>query len=161
MPSFDVVSKVDVSELDNAINGIGREVKQRYDFKGTDCVIERAGDKVTIQADNEVLLRQMQELLAQYCVKRGVNHESLEYKTPEAATKGSLRQEVVVRQGIEQDISKKIVQAIKGSKLKVQLAIQGDEVRVTGKNRDDLQAAIDQMKEMKLGLPLQYINFRD
>jgi uncharacterized protein YajQ (UPF0234 family) len=158
MPSFDVVSKVDVSELDNAINGIGREVKQRYDFKGTDCVIERAGDKVTIQADNEVLLRQMQELLAQYCVKRGVNHESLEYKTPEAATKG---QEVVVRQGIEQDISKKIVQAIKGSKLKVQLAIQGDEVRVTGKNRDDLQAAIDQMKEMKLGLPLQYINFRD
>ena len=161
MPSFDVVSKVDVSELDNAINGIGREVKQRYDFKGSSCTVERSGNQVTILADNEVLLRQMQELLAQYCVKRGVNHESLEYKTPEAAAKGSLRQEVVVRQGIEQDISKKIVQAIKGTKIKVQLAIQGDEVRVTGKNRDDLQAAIEQMKEMKLGLPLQYVNFRD
>ena len=161
MPSFDVVSKVDLSELDNAINGIEREVKQRYDFKGTACEIERSGEKVTILADNEVLLRQMQELLATYCVKRSVPHESLEYKTPESAAKGALRQEVTVRQGIEQAISKKIIQAVKGSKLKVQLTIQGDELRVTGKNRDDLQAAIEQMKEMKLDLPLQYVNFRD
>ena len=161
MPSFDVVSKVDVSEVDNAINGIGREVKQRYDFKGTACVVERSGNIVTILADNQVLLRQMQELLATYCVKRGVNHESLEYKNPESAAQGALRQEVTLRQGITQDISKKIIQSIKGSKLKVQLVIQGDEVRVTGKNRDDLQAAIGHMKEMKLDLPLQYVNFRD
>ena len=161
MPSFDVVSRVDVSELDNALNGISREVKQRYDFKGSMCTIERSGNNLTILADNEVLLRQMRELLFQYCARRGVNNESLEYKSPVPAAKGSLRQEVVVRQGIDQDISRKIIKMVKGTKIKVQLAIQGDEVRVTGKKRDDLQEAIEKIKEMQVGLPLQYVNFRD
>jgi uncharacterized protein YajQ (UPF0234 family) len=161
MPSFDVVSKTDISEVDNALNSVAREVKQRYDLKGRMCSIERSGNSITITADNDMLLRQMHELLHTYCVRRGVDDAVLEFKTPQDATKGSLRQEVVIRQGISQATSKQVVKMVKGSKLKVQVAIQGDELRVTGKKRDDLQQTIAALKEMKVDLPFQYVNFRD
>jgi uncharacterized protein YajQ (UPF0234 family) len=161
MPAFDVVSRTDIPELDNALNGVEREIKQRYDLKGTMCSIERTGNSLTIVADNDMLLRQLQELLNTYCTRRGVDIDALDYKTPQSATKGSLRQEVVVRQGIDQATGRQIVKMVKGQKLKVQVAIQGDELRITGKKRDDLQETIAALKEMKTDMPLQYINFRD
>lgn len=161
MPSFDVVSKTDMQELDNALNGVGREAKQRYDLKGTMCSVERSGNTVTITADNELLLRQMHELVQVYCARRGVNSSSLNFKNPQSATQGSLRQEATIQQGIDETTGKKIVKTIKGSKIKVQVSIQGDELRVSGKKRDELQQTIEILKDMKLEMPLQYINFRD
>jgi hypothetical protein len=161
MPTFDVVSKTDLAEVDNALNGIEREVKQRYDLKGTMCSLERSGNALTMTADHAMLLRQMHDLLYTYCGRRGVDTRSLEFKTPQNATKGSLRQEILIRQGIDQVLGKQIIKMLKGGKLKVQAAIQGDELRISGKNRDDLQHAIESIKGMELTVPLQYVNFRD
>jgi len=161
MPSFDVVSRVNFPELDNAVNGVGREVKQRYDLKGTMCSVERSGNYLTITADNEMLLRQLHELLYTYCARRKVDSAVLDFKTPQNAAKGSLRQQVDIRQGIDQDTGRKIVKMMKGMKLKVQVVIQGDELRITGKKRDDLQQAIESIREMRVEMPLQYINFRE
>ena len=161
MPTFDVVSKPNIPEVDNAVNGIEREVKQRFDLKGRMCSVERSGNTLTITADNDMLLRQMKDLLHTYCARRGVDSGFLDFKSPQDATKGSLRQDVLIRQGIDQALGKEIIKMIKGSKLKVQVAIQGDELRISGKQRDDLQITIESIKEMKITLPLQYINFRD
>ena len=161
MPTFDVVSKTNISEVDNALNGVAREVKQRYDLKGTMCSIERSGNILTITADNDMLLRQMHELLHTYCARRGVDDGVMDFNPRQNATKGSLRQEVVIRQGIDEPTSRQIVKMVKSSKLRVQVAIQGDELRITGKKRDDLQQAIAAIKEMKFDLPFQYVNFRD
>ena len=161
MPSLDVVSKTNIAEVDNVLNSIAREVKQRFDFKGTMCSIERSGNTITITADNNILLRQMHDLLYTYCGRRGVDSRFLDFKSPRNATKGSLRQEVLILQGIDQTLGKQIIKMIKGSKLKVQVAIQGDELRISGKKRDDLQLTIESIKEMEITLPLQYINFRD
>ena len=161
MPSLDVVSKTNIAEVDNALNGIAREVKQRYDLKGRMCSIERSDTTLTITADNNMLLRQMHDLLYTYCARRGVDRGFLDFKSPQNATKGSLRQEVLIRQGIDQALGKQIIKMVKGSKLKVQVAIQGDELRISGKKRDDLQLTIESIKEMKVTLPLQYVNFRD
>jgi hypothetical protein len=161
MPSLDVVSKTDIAEVDNALNGIGREVKQRFDLKGTMCSIDRSGNTLTIVADSNMLLQQMHDLLYTYCARRGVDSRFLDFKSPQNATKGSLRQEVLIRQGIDQALGKQIIKMIKGTKLKVQVALQGDELRISGKKRDDLQLTIESIKEMEIKLPLQYINFRD
>ena len=161
MPSFDVVSKTNMSEVDNALNGIAREVKQRFDLKERMCSIERSGNTLTITADNDMLLRQMHDLLHTYCGRRGVDSKVLDFKSPQNATKGSLRQEVLIRQGIDQALGRQIIKMVKGSKLKVQIVIQGDELRISGNKRDDLQHTIEAIKEMKVELPLQYINFRD
>ena len=161
MPSFDVVSRTNISEVDNALNGVAREVKQRYDLKGRMCSIERSGNILTITADNDMLLRQMHELLHIYCTRRGVDDGVMNFKPRQNATKGSLRQEVVIRQGIDEATSRQIVKMVKGSKLRVQVAIQGDELRITGKKRDDLQQTIAAIKETKFDLPFQYVNFRD
>lgn len=161
MPSFDVVSKTNIPELDNALNGVGREVKQRYDLKGTMCLAERSGDIVTITADNDMLLSQMHQLLRVYCTRRGVDIDALEFRPPQDAAKGTLRQEVIIRQGIDDTTGRRIIKTVKGAKLKVQIAIQGDELRITGKKRDDLQEAIAVIKDMEIDLPLQYVNFRD
>lgn len=161
MPSFDVVSKTDLNELDNALNGIGREVKQRYDFKGSICSVERSGNSITINADNDMLLRQMHQLLHAYCTRRGVDSKVLDYKPPENATKGTLRQQVLILQGIDDPTARKIIKKVKSTKLKVQIAIQNDELRVTGKKRDDLQQTITTIKDMEFDLPLQFVNFRE
>ena len=161
MPSFDIVSKTDVHEVDNAIAGVAREIGTRFDFKGSKCTIARTENAITILADDDMKLKQMQELLRVYMTRRKLDPAALDFLTPERASGDALRQVVNIRQGIGQDISKRIVKEIKGSKLKVQAAIQGDEVRISGKKRDDLQEAIVLVKSLKLERPLQYLNFRD
>ncbi len=161
MPSFDIVSRTDLPEVDNAINAMRREIDQRFDFKGSSCSIERDEALLTILADDDLKLRQMHELLKGHLTRRKVDAGALDFQEPEKAAGQSVRQKVVVRQGVPSELSKKIVKEIKAAKMKVQVAIQGDELRVTGKKRDDLQAAIQTVKGMKLDLPLQYVNFRD
>lgn len=161
MPSFDVVCKTDLPEVDNALNGVNREVNQRYDLKDEMCSIERSGSNLIVTAGNDMLLKQMHQLLHSYCGRRGVDSAVLDFKTPQNAAKGSLRQEVVIRQGIDESTAKRIIKVIKGSKFKVQASVQGDEVRVTGKKRDELQQTITMLKEMEVDLPLQYVNFRE
>jgi uncharacterized protein YajQ (UPF0234 family) len=161
MPSFDVVSKTDLAEVDNAVNGILREAGQRYDLKGTMCSVDRSDDVLTITADDDMRLRQMHELIHTYWARRGIDSRGLEFKTPESATKGSLRQQVTIKQGVDGDLGRRIVKAVKAAKIKVQVAIQGDELHVSGKKRDDLQEAIASIKEMGIEQPLQYVNFRE
>ena len=161
MPTFDIVSRTDLPEVDNALNAMQREIAQRFDFKGSQCSIERNENTLTIVADDDLKLRQMHELLKGHAARRKVDAAAFDFQTPEKASGNTLRQSVVIQQGVGSELAKRIVKEIKGSKLKVQVAIQGDELRVTGKKRDDLQAAIAQVKDMKLDQPLQYVNFRD
>jgi len=161
MPSFDIVSRTDMPEVDNAVNGAMREIGTRYDFKGSACSIERKDDTLQILADDDMKLRQVQELLRGYLAKRKVDVGAFEFGTPEKASGNALRQTVAIKQGVERELAQKLVKAVKQSKLKVQVAIQGDELRVSGKKRDDLQDAIALVKGMKIAQPLQYVNFRD
>jgi cyclic-di-GMP-binding protein len=161
MPSFDVVSKLDLAEVDNALAGISREIGTRFDFKGSKCSIERQEGALTILADDDLKLKQMHELLKTYLTRRKVDAGSLDFKTPEKASGNAVRQTVALRQGIDKELAKRLVREIKDSKLKVQVAIQGDELRVTGKKRDDLQAAIAHLRGLKIEQPLQYVNFRE
>ncbi len=161
MPSFDIVSKTDLAEVENAVNNVKREMSQRYDFKGSKCSIEQNGSELTILADDDMKLRQMHELLQGHLARRKVDVAILDYQEPETAAGTSLRQKVLVKQGIDQDLARKIIKEIKGTKTKVQVTIQGDELRVTGKKRDDLQNIIQFVRDLSLEHPLQYVNFRD
>jgi uncharacterized protein YajQ (UPF0234 family) len=161
MPSFDIVSKTDLAEVDNALHGMVREIGQRFDFKGSKCTIERLESVLTINADDALKLKQMHELLKTHLTRRKLDAGALEFKDPEKATGNTVRQTVIVRQGLAADLAKRIVREIKDGKLKVQVAIQGDELRVTGKKRDDLQTAIQLVRGLKIEQPLQYVNFRD
>lgn len=161
MPSFDIVAKTDLAEVDNAVQNMVREIATRYDFKGSKCRIERKDELLTLNADDDLKLKQMHELLQGHMARRNIEAGVLEYKEPEKAAGQSVRQTVVIKQGIDKELAKKIVKDLKETKLKVQAAIQGDEVRVTGKARDDLQDAIAAVKAMKTELPLQFVNFRD
>src|SRR3546814_363868 len=161
MPSFDIVSKTDVHEVDNALDGVRREIGQRFDFKGSHCSIERKESEITILADDDLKLKQMHELLRTYLTRRKVDAGALEFKDPEKASGNMVRQVGTIKQGIDKDLARQITKEIKGSKLKVQAAIQGDELRIPGKKRDDLQAAIALVNDLKVEQPLQYINFRD
>lgn len=161
MPSFDIVSRTNIPEVDNAVQGAMREIGTRYDFKGSSSSIERNDETLLIKADDELKLKQVQELLRGHMAKRKVDVGALDFQTPEKAFGNSVRQTVTIKQGVERELAQKIVKTIKGSKLKVQVAIQGDELRVTGKKRDDLQAAMALIKDSKVGQPLQYVNFRD
>jgi uncharacterized protein YajQ (UPF0234 family) len=161
MPSFDIVSKLDLAEVDNALAGLAREISTRFDFKDSKSSVERNEGALTIHADDALKLRQVQELLRMHMVRRKVDPGALDFKDPEKASGQSVRQTVALRQGIDQELGKRIVRAIKDSKLKVQAAIQGDELRISGKKRDDLQDAIALVRGLKLEQPLQYVNFRD
>lgn len=161
MPSFDVVSKTDLAEVDNAVQGVAREIGTRFDFKGSKCTIERKETTISLFADDEMKLRQMQELLRGYMVRRKLDSGALEFKDSERATGQALRQQVIVKQGIDQTLAKRIVKELKDSKIKVQAAIQGDELRVIGKKKDDLQQAIAAVRSLKIEQPLQFVNFRD
>ena len=160
MPSFDIVSKTDVHEVDNAIAGVLREIGQRFDFKGSNCTMTREKDAITILADDETKLRQMQELLKGYMTRRKLDPAALDFQKPEAASGNTLRQTVAIKQGVGGETGKRIAKEIKESKIKVQVAIQGDELRVSGKKLDDLQAVIAMVRGMKLDLPLQFVNMR-
>jgi uncharacterized protein YajQ (UPF0234 family) len=161
MPSFDIVSKTDLAEVDNALDGIRREIAQRFDFKGSKCTLERKDDDITLLADDEPKLKQMQDLMKVYFTRRNVDPKALDFKTQERAAGDALRQVVTVKQGIDRELAKTLTTKIKDSKIKVQVSIQGDELRVAGKKRDDLQEAIALVKKLEVDQPLQYVNFRD
>jgi hypothetical protein len=161
MPSFDIVSRVDLAEVDNGLAGISREIATRFDFKGSKCTILRSEGVITIVADDDLKLKQVHELLKVHLTRRKVDAGALDYKPPEKAAGNTLRQTIELRQGIDATLAKELVRALKDSKLKVQAAVQGGELRVTGKKRDDLQAAIAALRELKIEQPLQYLNFRE
>ena len=161
MPSFDIVSKTDLSEIDNALANMVREMSQRYDFKGSQSRIERKEVEITINADDELKLKQMHELLQGHLARRKIEPGVLDYKSVEKAAGQAVRQKALIRQGIDRELTKRIVKEIKDGKFKVQVTVQGDELRVSGKKRDDLQAVIQHVKGLSVELPLQYVNFRD
>jgi len=161
MPSFDVVSKLDQHEVDNAINQAGKEIAQRYDFKGTETTIEQTEEGIVIRANSEGRLDAARDVLETKMVRRQVSLKSLDPQQPQPAGGKMWRQLIKLKEGVSKEKAKDIVKAIKDSKLKVQASVQGDTVRVSGKKRDDLQAAISAIRDSSLDLPLQYINFRD
>lgn len=161
MPSFDVVSKTDLAEVGNAVQGVVREISTRFDFKGSKSSVEHNGAEITILADDTLKLKQLQELVKGYFVRRKLDPACLDWQTEEPASGNTVRQKILVKQGIDRETAKAIVKAIKDSKLKVQAAIQGDELRVTGKKRDELQEAIALTRTLKLDRPVQFVNFRE
>jgi uncharacterized protein YajQ (UPF0234 family) len=161
MPSFDIVSRTELPEVDNAIQGALREIATRFDFKGSRCDIERTDETIVLKADDDMKLRQVQELLRGYLARRKVEVGAFDFQKAEAAAGNTVRQAVVIRQGVDRDLAQKIVKAVKASKLKVQVAIQGAELRVTGKKRDDLQAVVALVRKQENEQPLQFVNFRD
>jgi cyclic-di-GMP-binding protein len=160
MPSFDIVSTVDMQEVDNAINQTVKEIAQRYDFKKSKSEVTLEKDTVKILADDDFRLKAIVDILQSKCIKRGVSLKTLKYGTPEPASGGMIRQIVSIQQGISKEKGKEVIAVIKETKLKVQAQIQEDQVRVTGKNIDDLQEVIGLLKGKDLGIELQYINFR-
>ncbi len=161
MPSFDVVSRTDLMEVDNAINGVKREIKQRFDLAGTKCDIERTDNTLTMIADDTMKLTQLEDLLRKYLARRNVDQGAFEFKATQNAAGGTIRRTISIRQGIDADLGRKITKAVQGTKIKVQVAIQGSELHMSGKKRDDLQDTIAFIKEMDIEQPLQYVNFRD
>ena len=161
MPSFDVVSEVNLAEIENAVQNVTREISTRYDFKGSQSTVELKDGTLKVFADDELKLKQVLEILRGNLSKRGVEPGQLEYGKEEKATGMAVRQSITVKEGIDKETAKKIVKAIKGEKVKVQVSIQGEELRVTGKKRDDLQATMEFIKSMDLEQPVQFKNFRD
>ena len=165
MPSFDIVSEVKQVEVNNAIDQANKEITNRFDFKGSDARIEyKEKDKVhtlTLHADDDFKLSQVTDIMIGKLTKRGIDIRSLKYGDAEKVSGNKVKQAVTVRTGVEQELAKKIVKAVKESKLKVQASIQGDAVRVSGAKRDDLQSAIALVKKTVTDFPLQYQNFRD
>lgn len=162
MPSFDIVSEVDMQEIDNAINQAKKEIAQRYDFKGSKSEIKwEKGEEVTILGDDDYKLGAVVDILQTKLVKRGISVKALKYGEVEDAGGDMKRQVIKIIQGIDKEKGKEIVKLIKGTKLKVQSQIQENQVRVTGKKIDDLQEVIAFLKEKDLGVPLQYENMRD
>lgn len=160
MPSFDIVSEIDLQEVRNAVDQANRETSTRFDFKGVKVSFELADGKILMVAEQEFQLNQMMDILRQKLVKRSVDLKALDPKDP-VTTLNAARQEILLKQGVDTETAKSMVKRIKGSKLKVQAQIQGDQVRVTGKNRDDLQEAIASLRGEDWGLPLKFSNFRD
>jgi uncharacterized protein YajQ (UPF0234 family) len=160
MPSFDVVSDFDAHEARNGVDQASREVNTRFDFKGTGSKFELDEQVITMTSQSDFQLQQMLDILRQKLAKRGIDLACLEEKEPEFSG-SEARQQIILRKGIDSDLARKLVKMVKSSKLKVQAAVQGDKLRISGKKRDDLQAAIAFLKEADIELPLQYENFRD
>ena len=160
MPSFDVVSEIDHHELTNAIDQANREIGTRFDFKGTNSKIEMVDESLTITSASEFQVKQIHDILENKVAKRGIDVRCLEYGDI-IENNNQARQQVKIRKGIDTELARKIVKMMKETKLKIQASIQGEQVRVSGKKRDDLQEAIATLKAAKIDLPLQYVNFRD
>ncbi|RDI44801.1 YajQ family cyclic di-GMP-binding protein [Aquicella lusitana] len=160
MPSFDIVSNIDQHEITNAVDQANREITTRFDFKDTNARLELNKDKITMIAPTDFQLKQVDEILRNKLAKRQVDIRSLHYKDVSTSL-NEAKQVIEVKQGIDAENAKKLTKLIKESGLKVQAAIQGDQVRVTGKKRDDLQAVIALLREAKVAIPLQFVNFRD
>ena len=161
MPSFDVISKISYPEFDNALANCLREISNRFDFKGLHISIERKEKTITTLAPDELKLKQVNELLQVHLIRRKVDPRVLSIKNSENAAGSSMRQISELKEGISQENAKKIITEIKKLKLKIQIKIQGEELRVDGKKRDDLQDAIAAIKTIDIGLPIEFINFRD
>jgi len=160
MPSFDTVSEIDHHELTNAVDQANREIGTRYDFKGSNAKIEFTGSELVFHGESRFQLQQIFPILLQKMSKRGLDINCLKLGEVVEAAK-SAKQSVSMQEGIDREVARKIVKLIKESKMKVQAAIQGEQVRITGKKRDDLQQAMKLMKDADLGIPLQFSNFRD
>ena len=160
MPSFDVVSNFDAHEVSNAVDQANHEVNTRFDFKGTGSKFELEGQLVTLTTQSDFQLKQMLDMLRQKLAKRGIDIGCMKEEKPEV-TSSQAQQKVILRKGIDMPLAKDLVKTIKGSKLKVQVAIQGDKLRVNSKKRDNLQSIIGLLKNMDIDLPLQYENFRN
>jgi uncharacterized protein YajQ (UPF0234 family) len=160
MPSFDVVSELNAHELTNAVDQANRELSQRFDFKDTGAVYELNEHTVTLKAQVDFQLKQMLDILKLRLSKRGIDLSCIEVKDP-VTNLASAQQDVILKQGLDQEVGKKLIRLIKDSKLKVQASLQGDKVRVTGKSRDDLQSAMQLLRASKVEMPLQFNNFRD
>ena len=161
MPSFDVVSKINYQEFDNALANCLREIGSRYDFKGLYITIERKEKSLTTIAPDEVKIKQVNELLQTHLIRRKVDPRVFDIKSSEGASGGAIRQVSELKEGISQENAKKIIADIKKMKLKIQIKIQGEELRVDGKKKDDLQEAISAIKAIDIGLPVDFVNFRD
>ena len=161
MPSFDIVSKVDLAEVDNALNGAMREITSRYDFKNSESKIIRVDNQIELMAEDQYKIDQVQQIFRTHLVKRKLSSGYFQFSKVEDARGGMLRQKSPIIQGIDKDISQIINKTIKNSKLKVQVSIRGEELRVTSSKRDLLQKTIEMTKELDIKQPLQFINFRD
>ena len=160
MPSFDIVSKVDMQEVDNAVNQTIKEIIQRYDFKGSKSQVTLEKDAIRILTEDDFRLKSIIDILQSKCIKRGISLKALQYGKAESASGGMVRQLITIQQGISKEKGKEINAVVKETRLKVQSQIQEDQVRVTGKNIDDLQEVIKVLKEKDLGVELQFVNFR-
>lgn len=158
--SFDVVSQVNMQEIKNAVDQAIRELRARFDFKGSKSDISYDGEEIVLTGDDEFKLRNVVDILESKMVKRQVNLKALRYGKIEPGARDTVRRRVSLIQGIDQEKAKQIIKLVKGSKLKIQASLQGDQVRVSGKNRDDLQAAIQTIKDYEFDIPLQFVNFR-
>jgi len=161
MPSFDIVSETDMQEMSNAVNQVIKEITTRYDFKGSKASIELGEHSITVIGDDINKLNTVTEILRAKLVRRKLDPSCLEYNDPEDASGGCKRQEILIKQGVSTELAKTIVKNIKQEKMKVQASIQGDQVRVTGKKRDDLQAVMALVRGMDSDRPLSFTNFRD
>jgi uncharacterized protein YajQ (UPF0234 family) len=162
MPTFDVVSEVDLQEVRNAVDQANREAGTRFDFKGTDSAVEWSGDELLLRSSTEDRLRALRQVLEEKLVKRQVSLKALQDGKVEEAARGTVRQRITIQAGISADRAKQLNRAIKDANLKgVSSQSQGDQLRVSGKKRDDLQAVIKLLKEQDFGIPLQFTNFRD
>jgi len=162
MPSFDIVSELDLQEVDNAVNNVRKEVDTRYDFRGvvTEMEFNRKTKTISLVTGDDMKIRAIRDMLISHFVRRKVDPKSMEFGEPENTSRGQLKQEIRLHDGIDKDNARKLVKMIKDSKLKVQAAIQDEQVRVTGKKIDDLQAVIALLKDSDFELPLQYVNMK-
>jgi uncharacterized protein YajQ (UPF0234 family) len=161
MPSFDVISKINYPEFDNALANCLREITNRYDFKGLNISIERKDKTITTLAPDEIKLKQVNELLQVHLIRRKVDPRVITVKSSESAAGTTIRQVSELKEGISQENAKKIIADVKKLKLKIQIKIQGEELRAEGKKRDDLQEAISAIQAIDIGLPIEFVNFRD
>jgi uncharacterized protein YajQ (UPF0234 family) len=160
--SFDVVSKLNLQEVENAINQANKEMQTRFDFKGSVSRVDwdKKESKLTFYSDNEQKLKSVNDIVQSKLIKRGISIKSLDYQSIEAAERSTVRQVVKMKQGIESEKAKEIVKAVKETKIKVQASIQGDQLRVSGKSKDDLQSIMTYLRSADFGLPLQFDNYR-
>jgi hypothetical protein len=158
--SFDIVSKIDLQELDNAVNQANKEINQRYDFKGSISRIERNENQLVLHSEDDFKLKAVIDILQSKLVKRGIGLKSLGYGKVEPAAKGTVRQNIELKQGIDKENSKKINTMIKNAKLKVSSVIQGEQLRISGKSKDDLQEVMQMVKALELDIEVQFMNYR-
>ena len=162
MPSFDIVSELDLQEVDNAVNNVRKETETRYDFRGVTTEIEfnRKAKTISLVTGDDMKIRAIRDMLVAHFVRRKIDPKSMEFGEAQKASLGQLKQEIKLHDGIDKDAARKLVKMIKDSKLKVQAAIQDEQVRVTGKQIDDLQAVMALLRESEFELPLQYVNMK-